>query len=97
MPEPILLATETTGLEFQTPGGWIVIHIDSHAGGTITLQSKSPEQLNGVDVWIDTDVTFDQSQQRGALTFQGMSYRLSGGTAGARAWKGVGYADRSRP
>ena len=88
MPQPgsILLATQSMGVEFSPPGGWMVIHIDQHSGGTWTLQAKSPEQFGGADVWVDTDQEFDKSEQRAFLGSPSFAYRLDGGTIGARAW-----------
>lgn len=90
-PTQILHAADDTGPEFRVPGRAYIIHLDGHAGDgkEWILQQKSPEQLNGVDVWISTDVRFDAIGVKTIILSPAFTYRLTGGTAGARAWIGI--------
>ena len=55
--------------------------VDTHTGGTWTLQVESPE-----GIWVDTDITFDDVGVKAYWATQELKYRLNGGAPGARAW-----------
>lgn len=77
----VLHATQTTSDVWTSTGAGDII-LDSHAGGTWTLQVESPGGN-----WIDTDVTWtDDGIKTTFKQTQGLRYRITGGTAGARAW-----------
>ena len=78
------------GREFSCPGGPMEISVEDHAGGTYTLQIKTPSGR-----WLDTDITFTDN---GVKDFRSTSsrkvrYRLqTGAVAGAVAWVyGTGF------
>lgn len=69
-------------------GGYQLIHMPVHRGGTWTLQIAEP----GDDTWIDTDLEFTEADSVRFYAFAEMRYRLTGGTTGARASaSGVNY------
>ena len=79
-----LIATQTTSDEHPAAGGRYsgTIFLTDHAGGTWTLQAESPD-----GDWVDTNVTFTADGIQSNIIFeQGISYRLNGGSAGAKAW-----------
>ena len=78
----VLSVGQSVGDVWTAGGGLGLIVLDSHAGGTWTLQIESPG-----GEWVATDVTFDDDGiKAGFVTAIGLRYRLAGGTAGARAW-----------
>ena len=82
----ILASTETTGSAFSTPhGGLVFILLSAHAGGVWKLQVKSPD-----DEWVDADgdagIEFIESGYKSWYCDVDAEYRLTGGTAGAKAW-----------
>ena len=79
----ILTGSETTSLEFGSRGQYAAILLASHAGGTWTLQVKTPEDPAQ---WVDTNVTFTGDNMESFVAMPGVTYRLDGGTAGAVAW-----------
>lgn len=79
--QKILLSTETTGDAFTPNGGTALIVLSGHAGGTWQLQVSTPD-----GTWVDDEMTFtDDGIQAWHCTSE-LSYRLTGGTAGAEAW-----------
>ena len=70
--------TESQPFNFRSAGASILL--SDHAGGTWTLQIESPS-----GVWVDTDLTFTEDGGEPLLILP-LSYRLSGGSAGAKAW-----------
>ena len=77
----VLTATQTTGDEFNLPGGTQTLILDDHAGGTWVLQVRGPGGN-----WIDTDI--DSIAESGIYAFvahAGGQYRITGGSAGAIA------------
>lgn len=87
----ILTETQTTSDTFSLRGGPVFILLSDHAGGTWTLEIQNPD-----GDWVDIGegaggVSFDDN---GLVYFYGMpwmSYRLTGGDDGAKAW--IAYGD----
>ena len=78
----ILSDTQATSDTWIGSGKDGTIMLTGHNGGTWTLQAQAP---NGV--WIDTDVTFDDTGIKAAFVMTAaIKYRLTGGSAGAEAW-----------
>lgn len=80
---PILAATETTGTEFSVQGQYADITLAGHAGGTWTLERKTPEETPR---WVATNVTFTEDNVIGFIPMPLAVYRLAGGDMGAVAW-----------
>ena len=85
----ILRPTETTGSEFRASGQiQILVNMPNGAAWTsnnvVTLQVKSPHE-GDTDVWVDTDVTWDEPGINTALCTEDLTYRLSVTTAGPHA------------
>ena len=84
-PIQVLDTAQTNGTVFRFAGGpyWVVM--TNHNGGTWNLQYRSPHSattwtnVNGVNWTSSRDRRFNN-------TPRGLEFRLSGGTAGARAW-----------
>lgn len=82
----ILDDSDSDGSVFYVDEGTAFILLTGHAGGTWKLQVYTPD-----DVWEDIadasgGVSFDSN---GLVVFYAqpaLGYRLSGGTAGAKAW-----------
>ena len=80
----ILSDTQTTSDTHEAAGGRYsgTVFLTGHAGGTWTLQAESPD-----GDWIATNVTFTADGIQSNIIFEeGVRYRLTGGTVGAKAW-----------
>ena len=77
----ILSTTQTTSSEFIPVNGGAYQILLIHNGGTWTLQVQYP----GLTNWTDTDITWDGSGIQRMYLIIGWTYRISGGTLGARA------------
>ena len=79
----ILDTSESTGSTFSLPRGHRVATIlTGHSGGTWTMQFQDPD-----GTWVDIgDQEFDGDGYWAWYASHELSYRLTGGTAGAKAW-----------
>ena len=84
-PLQVLTAAQTTGAEFHHPGELAFLLLSAHAGGTWKLQVRSPD-----DEWVDADgdagIEFRESGYKVWYGDALSRFRLTGGTAGAKAW-----------
>ena len=79
----ILLDTEATGKTFNfLSGGYQVVAMPTHNGGTWTLQMRVP----GTAPWLDTDLEFTSADAERIWVFAQMEYQLTGGSVGAEAY-----------
>ena len=83
MAEVLATTRDSPGESFDLPsGGTQSIECDTHNGGTWTLQKMSEG-----GTWIDTDVDFTGvGIQFFHVPAGGASYRMNGGTTGARVY-----------
>ena len=88
-PTKILASTQASGDKFRPAAGAHIISLAGHSGGIWTLQQLHPEQVAGVDVWIDSDVTFDKNDVKSEVLSNAFEYRLHGGAIGATAYIGI--------
>lgn len=85
-PKQILAAAQTTSDVFNLEGGQTFILLRAHAGGTWKLQLLTPD-----GEWVDigdnsSGVAFDGDGLQFFYSQGYLSYRLTGGNAGALAW-----------
>ena len=88
-PTKILASTQATGDKFRPAAGAHIISLAGHSGGIWTVQQLHPEQVNGVDVWIDSDITFDKNDVKSGVFSNSFEYRVHGGAVGASAYIGI--------
>ena len=89
-PSKILASNQATGNVFRPVSGAHIISLAGYSGAAAwVLQSKHPEQVGGVDVWLDSDVTFDSNDVKSVVLSNAFEYRLHGGVIGASAYLGV--------
>ena len=84
MATQVLDTTQTTSDVWTGIGGDTSVIIGAHAGGNWMVQVKAPD-----DTWIAVDPSGDPINSAGMWWYKSVSsyqYRLTGGTAGAKAW-----------
>ena len=84
----ILSATNVRGKHFRVDLSrgaagetWLQTLMETHAGGTWTLQSRVPG-----GTWVDTDVTHNDDGVKRWTASPAWEYRLNGGTTGGVAF-----------
>ena len=78
----ILSTTDASGDAFAATGGHTTVLLDTFVeGNPWILQVESPNK-----VWVNTDIVFTGVGIQDFTTVAGLSYRLSGGAMGARAY-----------
>ena len=80
----ILSETQTTSDEYTAVGSSrdVTLILTGHAGGEWEFQIEAPD-----GTWVGTGVSFTANGvESGIVLARGQKYRLTGGTAGAKAW-----------
>ena len=89
VPHPILASTQDTSDTFRTRGGISFLLLSGHAGGTWKLQVEDPDGV-WVDVTGDQGVQFNDDGYQVFYADSELTFRLTGGTVGAKAWLTTG-------
>ena len=76
-----MAATDAASREFHVKGTVAFVMLTKHAGGTWTVEMKSPD-----DEWVDIDQDFDGNGVKAIHAENDLAYRVTGGTQGATAW-----------